>query len=155
MLPAFLAACKSGITQSGISQHIAKLEAGPGTTLFLRLKSGLTLTDTGKILMNYLEKIYQEEEILLELLSKTEKSLQGPVRYSMPGSCLMSPHFSMMFSVKERGFSQVELKVDVYDSETVVEKVLFGESDFGFITKDIEHPQISQIEFCQENYVFG
>jgi LysR family transcriptional regulator, transcriptional activator of the cysJI operon len=47
----------------------------------------------------------------------------------------------------------VGLKVDIHDSEIVVEKVLSGESDFGFITRDIEHPQLSKIEFCHENYV--
>ena len=147
------AARKSGITQSGISQHIAKLEAELETTLFLRLKNGLALTDTGKVLMNYLEKIYQEEEKLLELLSKEEKSLQGSVKYSMPGSCLMSPHFNMMLEIKKNDFSLVDLTVDIFDSETVVEKVLSGTSDFGFITRDIEHPQVEKIEFCQENYI--
>ena len=147
------AAIRSGITQSGISQHIAKLETELNTTLFLRSKGGLKITETGKLLKDYLETIYQKEESLLEALSVSTNSLTGVVSYAMPESCLMSPHFSMMLSVKKKEFPKIELKVEMHDSESVVQKVLNGDVDFGFITQEITHSNINNINFCNEDYV--
>lgn len=147
------AALKSGTTQSGISQHIAKLESELGTSLFLRQKDGLKITEAGKRLKTYLEAIYKAEESLLQDLAMDSNSLKGVVSYAMPESCLMSPHFQMMLNVKRKDFPGIELNVEMHDSDTVFQKVLNGDIDFGFITKDIDHPQIRKINFCNENYV--
>lgn len=147
------AAIKSGTTQSGISQHIAKLEGELGTTLFLRQKGGLKITKAGKKLKDYLEAIYKEEELFLESLSISTNTLAGPVSYAMPESCLMSPHFGMMLDIKKKEFPDIELNVEMHDSDSVFQKVLNGEIDFGFITRNIDHPQVNKINFCNENYI--
>ena len=147
------AAQKGGSTQSGVSQHISKLEDELQTTLFLRQKSGLKLTEAGRILKDYLERVYKEEERFLGEIHKNSTELTGQVSYAMPESCLMSPHFGMMLEEKKSDFPLVELSVQLHDSETVFNKVLNGDIDFGFITQDIEHPLVDRIPFCQENYV--
>lgn len=98
------AAEASGTTQSGISQHIAKLENELGTLLFIRAKGKLKITDAGRQLKNYLETIYREEQSLLDSLSIATTELKGPVTYAMPESCLMSPHFKMILEIKKEKF---------------------------------------------------
>lgn len=147
------AAEKGGATQSGVSQHIAKLEKELGASLFLRTKNGLRITKSGKKLKDYLEKVYKEEEQFLNSLSLFTDSLTGPVSYSMPESCLMSPHFEMMLEIKNRDFPEIELSVMMNDSTSIIDDVINGDIDFGFITKKADHPLLNEITFCNENYI--
>jgi len=76
---------KLNMTQSGVSQHIHKLEAHLGQPLLIRQGKGFTLTPTG-------ERLYQEGRKVVVSLSELEKRIsldpthEGTVKIASPGS---------------------------------------------------------------------
>jgi len=73
------------MTQSGVSQHVRKLEQHLGQPLLLRKGKGFTLTSTG-------ERLYQQGQKLIFLLADLEKRVaidpahEGIVKVASPGS---------------------------------------------------------------------
>ena len=78
------AAQKAGMTQSGMSQHIAKLEEQLGFPLFERINKKVLLTSSGNALRKFIDR-YNEtfEEFIDELMLETS-SPRGLVRYDLP-----------------------------------------------------------------------
>ncbi len=90
-LDAFYACAKAGhftqaanlihITQSALSQRIAKLEDELGTTLFVRLSSGIKLTPAGEELLRYCKsREALERDCLGKIRGNHNKQLQGVIR---------------------------------------------------------------------------
>jgi len=73
------------MTQSGVSQHVKKLEHQLGVPLLIREGKSFTLTDSGK-------KLYQQGQSLLLSFAELEQSIKGDEAYdgllkiSSPGS---------------------------------------------------------------------
>ena len=147
------AARVAGMTQSGVSQHIAKLEKDLGVNLFLRVAKRIHLTDEGRVLNSYIDAHQDLMTSLVESLQDSTLSLRGQVRYSMPDSCLLSPHFGLLLKDKVDNFPAISLKVNLNHSEGVVEEVLSHGIDFGFVTKQIPNDALLYEDFCDEEYV--
>jgi len=147
------AAKASGMTQSGVSQHIAKLEKDLGIALFLRVGKKVHLTEAGKTLLSFIERHQEQTEALYESLHTTTTQLRGLVRYAMPESCLLSPHFSLLLKDKAKNFPGVDLKVNLHHSEEVIRQVLAHEIDFGFVTRKTHNEDLNYENFCEEEYV--
>ncbi len=146
------AAEKAAMTQSGVSQKIAKLEEQIGQPLFLRVNKSISLTDTGQILLDYIDRQQDELERLFEDLGKGTKNISGLVRYGMPHSCLFTPHFPLLLKARE-GFANVSLKVNLCPNDEVVNQVIDRQLDFGFVTKPSHNPAIHHELFAVEEYV--
>lgn len=146
------AADQAALTQSGISQHIAKLEDALGVNLFHRASRKVQLTDAGLKLKNYAEQYLDHLDEIFESLRNEGQELKGLVRYAMPDSCLMTPHFSILLD-KRKTFSDVDLRVTLCESQKVIELLLNGEIDFGFVTTKVQHKDILFQEFVREEYV--
>lgn len=145
------AAQRAAMTQSGVSQKIAKLEAQVGQPLFLRVNKAISLTETGQILLDYIEKQQDELEKLFEDLGQGTCTLSGLVRYGMPHSCLFTPHFPLLLEAREK-FPKVHLKVELCPNDEVIEKVINRELDFGFITRKSANPALDHDLFAVEEY---
>ncbi|WP_413290921.1 LysR family transcriptional regulator [Bdellovibrio sp. HCB337] len=147
------AARLAGMTQSGVSQHISKLEAELGDELFYRVGKKVILTDSGKKLLEFIEKYNDAIQGLSESIQGGKEALTGKVRYAMPESCLLSPHFSILLKEKHSKFSSIQLEVDLCASDAVIENVLSNTVDFGFVTKKTPNENLIYTEFCDEEYV--
>ena len=141
------------MTQSGISQHILKLEEQLGTQLFIRVNKKVILTENGRKFHQYLEAYRDQTVALKESLGLTQMEVAGKVSYAMPESCLMSPHFSMLLEERKKNFPKIELSVNLCPSDLVLDKLLENKIDFGFVTKQIINPAIQFTPFCQEEYI--
>jgi DNA-binding transcriptional LysR family regulator len=146
------AAKQAAMTQSGISQHISRLEKQLGAPLFLRVNKKIFLTEAGLKLQAYIEKYLEDAYALKESISRSNETPAGSVSYAMPESCLMSPHFRLLLRERSKSFPQLKLKVDICPSEEVLAKILNGKIDFGFVTKIIDTAGIKFIPFCFEDY---
>lgn len=113
----------------------------------------MCLTTAGRELLAFVDKYEDQVRSLQESLLGESVSLSGVVRYAMPESCLLSPHFSMLLKAKARQFPDVDLQVNLLHSEKVVEYLLKHEADFGFVTKSLPHPDVNYEPFCKEEYV--
>lgn len=148
-----LAAKQAGLTQSGVSQHVARLEEQLGVSLFFRNTKRVALTEAGKRLKNYVERYLDEVERLKEELSGEAIRPEGPVAYAMPASCLLSPHFPMLLDARAKHFPAVEISVTLCPSPEVIERLLRAEIDFGFVTRNSGEADVHFEAFCQEEYV--
>lgn len=145
------AAQKAAMTQSGVSQKIAKLEEQIGQPLFLRVNKSVSLTEAGQILLDYIERQQDELEKLFEEMGSGTQSVSGLVRYGMPHSCLFTPHFPLLLSARSK-HPNIHLKVDLCPNEEVVEKLICRQLDFGFITRKTKNPAIEHSLFAEEEY---
>jgi DNA-binding transcriptional LysR family regulator len=68
------------VTQSALSQRIAKLEEELETTLFIRDRSALRLTEAGEQLLRFCQFNYHAESELLARLKNTKDELAGSLR---------------------------------------------------------------------------
>lgn len=148
-----IAAKKAGLTQSGVSQHISKLEKQLGAPLFERVNKKVFLTSAGKTLKTYIEKYLDQAEVLKEEIGSQTKALSGLVSYAMPTSCLLSPHFSILLERRKKEFTGINLDIMLCSNDQIVEKLLNNEINFGFLTKKINVPGIKLEPFCTEKYI--
>ncbi len=146
------AADKAALTQSGISQHIAKLEEELGVNLFHRANRKVQLTVAGFKLKNFAEQYLDQIDEIFDSLRSEGAELRGQVRYAMPDSCLMTPHFSILLE-KRNKFQNVSLHVTLCESYKVIDLLLNGDIDFGFVTTVAQHKDILYQEFVREEYV--
>ncbi len=146
------AAQKTFMTQSGISQHVAKLEEQVGIPLFKRIGKRVTLTPTGKKLRKYIKDHDATLEVFLGELRHEYQGIAGLVSYAMPASCLRSSHFPMLLE-KRKQYPMIRLDVKLAPSDEVTKMVLNDQIDFGFVTRKTDHPDLAFEFFCQEEYI--
>lgn len=69
------AAAKLSLTQPAVSHHISLLEKELGSSIFIRQKNGLKLTDSGKIVVKYAKRMVALEDGLRRTLADQEKHI--------------------------------------------------------------------------------
>jgi len=148
-----LAANEAAMTQSGISQHISKLEEQLGVALFMRSSKSTVLTQEGKALLTYIRSYNDSVQSLIESINKERTFIEGLVSYAMPPSCLLSPHFPMLLE-RRLSYPDLELKVELLPNDDILPLVIDGKIDFGFVTEKVEHPLLNYQKFCDEEYIF-
>lgn len=147
------AAKKAAMTQSGMSQQISKLEEQIGVALFRRVNKSVQLTETGQRLVAYVVRYLDEVDHFLSDVQLQAELIKGKVHYAMPSSCLFSPHLSMLLE-KRKTHPELELNVCITPNETVMDLIISGKADFGFVTRKTKNPALSFTKFCQEEYIF-
>lgn len=163
LLPSFLAvadclnfteaARKVGSTQSGLSQHIARLEQTLGEALFIRANKKVLLTSAGEAFRRFAINYLEHESHLFAQLQGEREALRGEVRYAMPESCLMTPHLSMLLDKRSRAFPELKLRVTIAGHEEILRMVRDHEVDFGFSSCSKPFPGLSFDLYCMEEYV--
>ena len=78
------------ITQSALSQRVLKLEQEIKTTLFIRANEGIKLTESGKLLFNYVRDLQQREIEALGVLTGQSNIPNGIIRVAAFSSVLRS-----------------------------------------------------------------
>lgn len=147
-----LAAKMAAMTQSGISQQVAKLEEQLGVQLFARSNKSVLLTDAGQQLVQFIESYLDSTAELQNILRKGSSELAGTVTYGMPESCLLSPHLSMLLR-KRHKHPNIELNITIEPNHLVLEGVLSGKLEFGFITESVDIAGLTLTPYCEEEFV--
>jgi len=148
------AARQAAMTQSGVSQHIARLEGQLRVRLFTRASKKTRLTRAGEILLKFCEAQKERVDELFENIFSENNSICGKVRYGMPYSCLLSPHFPE-FLDKNKGLGGVNLEVYLCPNDAVLGKLISRQIDFGFVTKKENNPAVHFNFFCKEEYLLA
>jgi len=148
------AARQAAMTQSGVSQHIAKLEKQLGTKLFTRSKKGVALTKAGELLLTFIESQKSETSALIDKIQGAIDCRKGKVRYAMPYSCLLTPHFALLLDRRAR-FSENDLEVGLHSSAVILQQLLDHKIDFGFVSVRPDDKRFSFTLACREEYILA
>jgi LysR family transcriptional regulator for bpeEF and oprC len=111
------AAHRLGISPSGISKAISRLESRHGVRLLQRTARSITLTPEGSAYYERCKKILADLEEAEHVLTDAHKSPRGLLRVTLPLS-IGRLHLARMLPEFARQYSEVQLEVHVSDRIT-------------------------------------
>src|ERR1700738_703225 len=119
-------------SQPAVSRELRTLEERLGVVLFDRLPRGMRLTEAGKVLLDYAERIFGLDEAAERAMSKFSdlKGGQLPIGASNTIGTSLLPAFVTSFHVR---YPKVSLKLEVGNTLEIVKGVLDSRFALGFI----------------------
>ena len=128
------------MTQSGVSQHVRKLESQLETPLLVREGKRFFLTDAG-------ERLYQDGRKVIQDLATMEQRVgedppyEGQVRIMSPGSVGLRLYPHLLALQKQHPKLVIEYR---FAPNADVEKAVAEDAiDFGFMTRDTNREEVS------------
>jgi LysR family transcriptional activator of glutamate synthase operon len=119
-LRVFQAAVKNGgftragealhLSQSTVSQHISQLEHELGCSLFLRVGKRVVVSDAGKLLLQYTEKIFRDLKNAEMAVRELSAMKRGTVRLGV-GPTTLTYRLPQVLADYKRRFPEIELIV--------------------------------------------
>lgn len=126
------AARRLHITQSGVSQHLQKLEFELKSALFTRSRRKLVPTAAGQRLFHIIKPFIGELEIGVKNIKKSEKSPSGYLRIGFPVEFSKNHVPGILASFREQ-YPDVSFFIKMGDPETLLPMVNNGKLDFAYI----------------------
>lgn len=140
------------VTQSALSQRIAKLEEDLGVTLFIRDKSSIRLTEYGDKVLRYCQLFEVSEADLLANLRESRTDLAGIIRvggFSSVNRSLAIPSLKKIMAKNPR------LSIQLLTKETSELEPLLrsSEADYIFTTQKASSPDFESLFLGYEENV--
>jgi DNA-binding transcriptional LysR family regulator len=129
-----------GLTQSGVSQHIAQLEETLTKPLFKRVGKKVFHTETAHQLYTYSKTILYQMDDFIQSIKQNEEDMSVHFSIAAPGgfgNYLLN--LILKYQVKN---PQTTSKVEYAPNENIYKHLLSGFSDFGFV---YEVPKIKHL----------
>ena len=145
------AAKELNYAQSNLTAKIQQLEANLQTTLFYRHNRGTTLTDKGKLLLSYTDKIFLLIDEAREVMNENQIPNGPLVIGSMETTAAV--RLPKLLSKYHREYSAVDLTLKTGPTEQNVRGVLQYELDGAFVAGPIEHPDLDFQPLIEEELV--
>lgn len=147
------AALELNISQSALSQRILNLESEVSTTLFLREKTGIELTDAAHELLRFWQiQKSMEEEFLGSIKSQNQGELAGTIRiagYSTVMRSLIIPSFKSILQKNPKVRIQAQTR-ELNELESLLRS---GEADYILLDHTLEREGIESYMIGKERYV--
>ena len=126
-------------SQPGISHMVASLEKEFGFPLINRSHDICTLTENGKRLLPYFEKIIENETLIRNTVQDINGFTDGHIRISATNSLLVSfvPKVIHAFSLK---YPDVTISLEELLHNEVISSLRDGYSDIGFLAAPVPSP---------------
>lgn len=145
------AADRLGYVQSNVTARIQHLERTLGTTLFHRHARGVSLTSSGEILLNYVERI-------LNLCNEAERALQdkaepkGPLRIGSMETTAAT-RLPEILAKYHKQFPKVEISLQTGSTDDLIESVMNYDIEGAFVAGPIDHPILEKSAVIKEELV--
>lgn len=143
------AAANLHISQSALSQQIAKLEKRAGGQLLLRNAKQTTVTDLGKMLLPQAKKIIAEANYTHQIIQQAAVGQAGSLRLSFVYSAAFSVLPSVVASIQEI-LPDVELDFVEAITDTQIKKVHEGEFDLAIVRENFPSSDLLHIPLLME-----
>ena len=140
------------ITQPALTKRIQNLEETLGQVLFVRLRGGLELTESGRILQRHATSVERQEEELLDSLVGAAGGLSGFFRLVSFSSCLRSvliPAVAGLLREHPRLSCQF-IKAEVHELQDLL---IEGKVDFSVSLSECERMGIENVQLGIERNV--
>ncbi|WP_082677125.1 selenium metabolism-associated LysR family transcriptional regulator [Bacillus sp. FJAT-29937] len=140
------------LSQPSVSLHIKHLEEYLHTTLFDRSTKKMELTHAGTILFSFVEQINQLVNQVEKEISLLSDSIHGNLRLgaSLTIGEYLLPYFLGDF-IKQ--YPNVHISLIVDNSKQIIEKLLDGTIDLGFIESAIPRKEFDSLPFLEDELV--
>jgi len=138
------------MTQSGVSQHIKKLEQHLDTPLLIREGKSFSLTESGKTLHKKgLQLLKSSEEI--EATVTPSKTLEGNINIASPGSIGLKlyPH---LLDIQQK-HPELAVNFSFAPNDSIEQSLSEQTLDIGLLTKLSHNPKLISKEVAQEPLV--
>ncbi|HEY4690946.1 MAG TPA: LysR substrate-binding domain-containing protein [Anaerolineae bacterium] len=140
------------MSQPAVSKHVRLLEAELGVRLFQRLGNRVELTDAGRILLDYAQRV----SVLTEEVHRVLGELQGLRRGYLRLGASTTPGLYLLPEVLARfrkTYPGIETTLAITNSVDVTRRVLAGEFDLGFSGAPTEAPGLQVRPFVEDEIV--
>lgn len=130
-----------GISQPSLSLAVVRLEENVGTTLLIRQKRGVNLTQAGKQLLNHTKQLLQQWQ---EMKTRTLASQQAVQGYYTIGCHPSLGKYILPTFLPElvRTFPKLEINLKHDLSRKITEKVISLNIDMAIAVNPIRHPDL-------------
>jgi DNA-binding transcriptional LysR family regulator len=140
------------LTQPTITGHIQALENKLGTVLLNRNGKAVSMTEAGQILYRHALNILSTKEQALFSLAQYEGRLEGDlaIASSTVPQGYMLPNLLAAFRVQ---YPQITFTIRQFDSKGVMDAIISGAMDFGFVGTDTFCADLEVMLLCQARLV--
>jgi DNA-binding transcriptional LysR family regulator len=146
------AAEKIHLSQPTVSGHIRALEEELGVMLFERASGGVTLTHSGKLLLEDAEKVLAASQQLRD----HARALSGRLDARLRLGTILSPDYlrlGELVSVMRERYPLIDAELHLAVSGVGVEKVKSGELDAAFVLGEYHDPALRVMPLEPQHYV--
>ncbi|NMP31152.1 LysR family transcriptional regulator [Thalassotalea sp. M1531] len=119
------------MTQPGVSQHIAKLEAACGHSLIKRDKKSFELTEQGRLVYLYGKKLVEHEQTLLEQLT-FDDPYNGDCTLACSGSLALALYPKLL--TLQTQYPKLVIKLKSAPNHQILSEIQQGSIDVGIVT---------------------
>ncbi|MEO0820463.1 MAG: LysR family transcriptional regulator [Pseudomonadota bacterium] len=127
-----------GVTQSSITQHVAKLEALMGVQLFVRRREGLELTRAGRDLFELSDRLRTMEEIVAERVASYGSMGAGELRIIANCPRPAMPVIARFVAL----YPEVQIEFGLHRWDEAMRRMREREADIGVITEPDRLPAL-------------
>ncbi|QEK11930.1 LysR family transcriptional regulator [Crassaminicella thermophila] len=141
------------LTQPTISNHIQNLENELSTILINRSNKKVTLTKAGELLFSHAVEILNKREHALFSLEAFKDKIEGTLEIAcstIPEQYILPP----LLSAFNKIYPHVKYNLLHYDSQQVVNDILNGKIDFGFVGAIDDTKKLNYIDILEDHLVF-
>ena len=139
-------------TQSAVSQAVRKLEAEIGEPLFDRSSRDGLLTDAGRVLEEYAEKLLNLREEAHQALLELRELQEG--KLVVGANELTSLYLLRVLAEFRRLHPPIRVVVQRSLGSHLPDDVLRHQCEFGVLTYDPEHPELASIVVYSDELIF-
>ncbi len=139
------------ISQPAVSRHVASLEKELGVQLLGQSGNRVFLTETGRMVFGYAQRLFDVEEELVRALAEVANLGRGHLQMgasSTPGAYLLPP---VVAAFQER-YPGIDMGLLVANSQEVETRVLTGELDLGFVGMGFQ-PGLQSLPYARDRLV--
>ncbi len=140
------------VSQSAVSKQLGEFERTLGVALFQRLPRGMRLTEAGRLLFGYANRLFAIEAEAEQALRDLRRVARG--RIAIGASRTIGAYvLPKALAAYRREHPGVELSLQVENTQAIEDKLLAGEIDIGF-AEGIERSDVLDYQvFAQDELV--
>lgn len=140
------------LSQPSVSLQIQQLEESLRVKLFERTTRTIKLTNSGKVLLRYAERIFQFINEAEKELTALSKSIHGEL--NIGASTTIGEHIlPYLLGPFKLEYPLVNLLMKIGNSHTIIEQLLNQEIHIGFVEAMYTHPRLNNHPFLDDELV--
>ena len=140
------------ITQPAVTKGIQRLQEHYGIKFVNRFGKKLALTDSGQVLYEIAEKIFEMESQAEESISDFQQQKRGHIRIHSSES-FGAYYLPSIINPFSKSNPHIRISVNILPTEQVVENSISLNNDLGFISSPVEHNKVTVREVLEDRLV--